>query len=177
MRDLIQFGAGEKENIARALLQFLDRPDAAGRLMTAMGGFLFEDWLEQTANDYGFSCENVSAERLPYDLVINGHRIQAKSSASQDGRVDVRPVRPKVGSTVRRYLESDFDILAVHLAAYGEKYLVPVSHFKCTQFQGMISGTFTRNQSVAWRDAWNVVSDAPGTVMQQQQMSFLGSSS
>lgn len=169
---LVNFGKDQKQALAAALLSFLDRPDAAGRLMTAMGGFLFEEWLQEQSNKAGFECKNVSDKKLPYDLIINGWRVQAKSSGSMDGNVDVRPVRPIVGSTCRRYSISDFDVLAVHLATFDERYFVPVAEFRCTQFDGMVNGTFSRKRQKKWKDAWGVIENGCGHFRDKQMVMF-----
>jgi hypothetical protein len=169
-RGLVSFAAGQKQEIANALLKFLERPDAAGRLMTAMGGFMFEDWLCEEAKRLGLWVENVSHKRLPYDLVVNGYRVQLKSSGAIDGRVDVRPVRPVVGSTVRRYSQQDFDILAVHLASFDEVFIVPTSEFQCPVHIGCVRGSFYRNEALAWIDAWHVLETGSGCVRRQQRL-------
>lgn len=169
-RQLIQFVAGQKEAIAQAILHFLDRPDAAGRLMTAMGGFIFEEWLIARAADDGLRYEDLSRRRLPYDVVINGLRIQAKSSGSTDGIVDVRPVRPVVGSNCRRYSLQDFDVLAIHLASFNERYFIPVSAFECDTYPGMAAGSFNRSRHAKWLEAWHVVSHSSGAFHTQSML-------
>jgi hypothetical protein len=171
-RELVTFAEGQKQALVAAMLAFLDRPDAAGRLMTAMGGFLFEDWLAEQAQKAGFDFENVSEKRLPYDLVINGYRVQAKSSGSIKGTVDVRPVRPVVGSTCRRYSLEDFDVLAIHLASFDERYFIPVNEFRCPQFQEMVCGCFVRERHAKWRDAWSVIEGKPGVFANEQMLLF-----
>ena len=169
-RELARFGDGQKDALVKALLQFLERPDAAGRLMTAIGGFIFEDYLKENAEEMHLPIEDATARRLPYDLVINGHRVQAKSSASSTGIVDVRPVRPVVGSMCRRYSQDDFDVLAVHLAAYGEVFFVPVADFACDIHTGMVRGSFVRELHTRWRDRWDVLSSTRGPVVQQARL-------
>lgn len=158
----MSFADGQKEALAKMLLQFLERPDAAGRIMTAIGGFIFEDFLKEKADELSLSVEDVSAKKLPFDLVINGHRVQAKSSASMSGVVDVRPVRPIVGTTTRRYSLNCFDVLAVHLAAFDEVFIIPVHMFQCGSFDGMVKGSFVREKEAAWRNRWDVLSCSPG---------------
>lgn len=169
-RELLQFGTGQKEAIAKALLGFLERPDAAGRIMTAIGGFIFEDYLKERAEEAGLAVEDVSRKRLPYDLIINGRRVQAKSSGSADGHVDVRPVRPMVGSSCRRYSASDFDVLAVNLTSFNEVFFVPVSSFLCDQYDGMVAGSFDRTKCLQWKDAWHVIRDGRGHACHQQTL-------
>lgn len=171
-RELVTFGEDQKQALVSAMLAFLDRPDAAGRLMTAMGGFLFEDWLAEQAQKAGLGFENVSKKILPYDLVINGYRVQAKSSGSTKGTVDVRPVRPVVGSTCRRYSLEDFDVLAIHLASFDERYFIPVSEFRCQQFPEMVCGCFVRERHAKWREAWSVIETKPGRFVSEQRLLF-----
>lgn len=142
---------------AAMIASCLEKPDAAGRVMTAFGGGLFEDWLEKQAARLGLSCDNLSAKRLPYDLVINGHRVQAKCSASQKGCVDVRPVRPAVGSHLRRYSIKDFDVLAVYLSYFKEVFFVPVSCFEDEAHAGSVRGSFRRDACAEWINAWSVL--------------------
>lgn len=169
-RELLQFGAGQKESIAKALLDFLDRPDAAGRIMTAIGGFIFEDHLKDLAAESGLAVDDVSTKKLPYDLIINGRRVQAKSSGSRGGFVDVRPARPIVGSSCRRYSASDFDVLAVHLASFNEVFFVPTTSFSCDQHAGMVAGMFVRSKYMQWKDAWHVIRDGRGATCHQQTL-------
>jgi hypothetical protein len=152
------------------LLQFLDRPDAAGRLMTAIGGFVFEDHLKERAAKEFLSVEDVSRKKLPYDLVINGRRVQCKSSGSRSGCVDVRPSRPVVGSDCRRYSAADFDVMAVHLAAFGEVFFLPTDQFMCDQYAGMVCGTFVRSKCIRWLDAWCVIRDGQGATCRQKTL-------
>ena len=166
-RELLRFGDGQEESIARALLSFLKRPECAGRFMTAIGGFVFEEWIRERAEEDGLWYVDLSSRKLPYDCIINGHRVQAKSSGSATGVVDVRPVRPVVGSTVRRYASTDFDVLAVHLASYGEVYFIPVSEFRCTTFPGFVCGSFVRERYTQWIDAWDVIAGQRGGVVEQ----------
>jgi hypothetical protein len=169
---LIQIAPGENETLARVMLKLLDRPDAAGRLMTAIGGCAFEDWILSKASECNLRSEDVRKRKLPYDVVVNGQRIQAKSSSSETGVVDVRPCRPVVGSTCRRYSISDFDILAVYLARYRECYFIPVREFVCRDFKGMIAGSFSRKKHRRWMDAWDVVAGLSGSVPTQQMLFY-----
>ena len=170
MRELLRFGDGQEESIARALLSFLKRPECAGRFMTAIGGFVFEEWIRDRAEEERLWYVDLSSRKLPYDCIINGHRVQAKSSGSSSGIVDVRPVRPVVGSTVRRYANADFDVLAVHLASYGEVYFIPVSEFQCNTFPGMVCGSFVRERNAKWLNAWDVVAGHRGGVAEQLRL-------
>jgi len=65
-------------------------------------------------------------KKLPYDLEVNGLRVQCKMS-SQDQVVDIRPARPLVGDrdAVRAYSYGDYDILAVFNSVTGDRYFVP----------------------------------------------------
>ena len=167
---LIQLAPGNKDTLARAMLQLLDRPDAVGRLMTAMGGKAFEEWILSKAESESLRCEDLTGRKLPYDLVVNGHRIQAKSSSSKSGIVDVRPSRPVAGSMCRRYALSDFDILAVYLARYEECFFIPAKEFECREFNGMVAGCFNRKKHYHWKDAWHVVLSLSGPAPTQKRM-------
>jgi hypothetical protein len=172
-RRLVSLSDDQKSalHLASMVLQFLARrPDAVGRLMTAIGGFIFEEWLESQAQEEKLSYQDMSSLHLPYDFIINGHRVQAKSSGSVSGSVDVRPTRPVVGSTCRRYKQGSFDVLAVHLAAYDEKYFIPVENFKCEEFDGMVKGSFVRERCVQWKDAWHVINGTSGPHVVQKTL-------
>ena len=145
---------------ASLIASCLDKPDAAGRVMTAFAGGIFEDWLEKQAERLGLPCENLSSRRLPYDLVINGHRVQAKCSGSPKGSVDVRPVRPAVGSNLRRYATTDFDVLAVYLSAFKEVFIVPVPCFLDEVHEGAVCGSFRRESCLGWINAWSVLTES-----------------
>lgn len=89
-------------------------------------------------------------------------RIQAKYTQTRGGSVDVRPSRPVVGSSVRRYKQSDFDFLAIYRAAFDELYFIASSDFECSEFAGMVRGHFRFGEMQEHRNAWWVLFPACG---------------
>lgn len=102
------------------------RPDAHGRLCTGLLGFHWEDDLIAKCRERGLSCRNLSKKKMPYDLEVNGLRVQCKMS-SQEQVVDIRPARPLVNdkNAERAYSVGDYDILAVLNTCTGQQYFVP----------------------------------------------------
>lgn len=149
--------------IAGICLDLLERrPDSIGKIYTAIGGVVFEEWIKSAAQEDGLSFEDCSRFQLPYDFIVNGHRVQAKSSGTKSNSIDVRPKIQVAGSKVRRYKLDSFDILAVHLAYHDEIYFIPVSQFHCNEFEGMVKGGFLRDRCTQWLDAWHVIRGEKG---------------
>jgi hypothetical protein len=173
MKKLVSLSDDSKSalRIAAIVLDLLERrPDAIGKLYTAIGGVVFEEWIKCAAKDDGLSFEDCSRFQLPYDFIINGHRVQAKSSGTKSNSIDVRPKIQVAGSKVRRYKQDSFDILAVHLASYDEKYFIPVSQFHCNEFEGMVKGGFSRDQCTQWLEAWDVIKGNKGPHVAQKTL-------
>lgn len=150
-------------NAIAAFAKCISDPAALAKLNTAFGEDRFGDWLLGEATKRSLRWEDVRKRGLPYDLVINGHRVQAKCGAGKTGRLDCSPVRAYAANrNVRRYPLSAIDVMAVCLLSSFEVFLIPTDRFRCPKHAGMVRGSFCRKRFGEWKDAWHVLDGAPG---------------
>lgn len=130
-------------------------------------GWLFEKWLEKELRARGIEdAEWMGAHsKTPYDVMSLSEnlKIQAKYTQTVGGSVDVRPGRPTVGSLVRLYKQSDFDVLAIYRASADELYFIRSADFQSREFSGMVRGHFRFRDMNHHLDGWSAVFSSWGS--------------
>jgi len=127
-------------------------------------GYAFETCFAEELRRRGIhDARALPKSSLPFDVVSEseGIRIQCKYTTSDSNSCDISPVRPLVGSTVRRYRQTDFEYLAVYLAHFDELYIFASADKPCPSHKGMISGRFTRSTMHDHLDNWSAIFGGP----------------
>lgn len=149
----------------------LSFPAALAKLNTAFGEDMFGDWLVKEVTSRGLPYEDYRKRGLPHDFVINGYRVQCKSGAGKNGRIDCTPVRPYAGSGgVRRYPIALVDVMAVCFLSSREVFFIPTDKFRCPKHKGMVRGGFIKRKFSEWKLAWHVLDGSPGAHSPQLQL-------
>lgn len=107
--------------------QFVERPDAFARLTSGMMGWGWEQDFMNLCKKNGLDYEEPQSLNQRFDCTVNGLRVQCKHT-SKYPRVDIRN---KNKNTKRKYVVSDFDIMA--LRSMADVYLIPVQSFPTTK--------------------------------------------
>jgi hypothetical protein len=127
---------------------------------TGERGFAFESWFADELRRRGVSdAVALHNSSQPFDVVSEseGLRIQCKYSTASGNTFDISPVRPLVGSTVRRYRQTDFEFFAVYLSHFDELYIFASSEVPCPKHCGMISARFSRSTMQDHLDNWSAI--------------------
>jgi hypothetical protein len=132
----------------------LKRPDGIGRLSTGILGFNWEMELVELAKARGMEAVDLSHKNLTFDILINGLKVQAKSTYSRH-RMDIRPTKPLVGSHARRYKVGDFDVMAIK-TIYGIHF-VPAAELHDCKLAGYIRASIAAGDLVRFREAWEAL--------------------
>lgn len=138
---------------------FLHRPDALGRLSTGVRGFQWETELASMAEARGMEVLNVSNKNKPYDIMINGLKVQAKASRDKDV-IEIQPPRRRACAVERRYLVGEFDVMAMKLLQSGRMFIVPAKELEDAQLPGHVKACFRWRQLARYEDAWQVMCGA-----------------
>ena len=142
-------------------------PDAGDR------GFAFEKWFAEELCRRGLmDARALRKSCLPFDVVSDsqGIRIQCKYTTGQRNTLDVRPARPIVGSTVRRYRQSDFEYFAIYFAYFDELYIFASADRPCPDHKGMINGRFSRSTMQDHLDNWPAILGGPRSSKVRQRI-------
>ena len=113
-------------NATDGFADFLNHKNAFGRLSTGVLGFTTEKELVAKCEEKNLTYLDVSSERLPYDILVHKMKIQTKCSCRLNA-LDIRPTRPIVGTLIRAYKKTDYDLLAVKNLNTNLWYFVPSS--------------------------------------------------
>lgn len=151
----------------------MSNPSALEKLNAAFGEDMFSDWLIQEAANRSLLTEDCRKSQLPYDFVINGHRVQAKCRAGKGGYVDCRPVAAyKSRQGVRRYPASAIDVMAIGIISSLEFFLVPAESFRCPKYPGFLRNSFSSKKYPEYKDAWHVLTGEKGSQPAQMPLLF-----
>jgi hypothetical protein len=139
-------------------------------------GFAFESWFADELRRRGVSdAIALHNSSQPFDVVSEseGLRVQCKYSTAAGNTFDISPVRPLVGSTVRRYRQTDFEFFAVYLSHFDELYIFASSDVPCPKHRGMISARFSRITMQDHLDNWSAIfGGSRSTQIKQRRFSF-----
>jgi hypothetical protein len=142
-----------KNNLIEEFDSAIQRPDAYVRVTTGISGWHWEDRLKEECIKRNLVCEDPESQVLPWDLKINNHRIQCKST-TYTARVDIRS---KKSANKRRYSVEDFDVLALRiLAPSGNSYyFVPVREL--IDRENILRGGFRLEEYSHCKDNWKIL--------------------
>lgn len=110
--------------------RFIQRKDGFKRLAVGLCGWSWEDEFALLATEMGFNVSPAESKTLPYDLYLDGKKVQCKfeccESLPSQHSVDIRRRHE------RRYEKSDFDFMAIKIVSCLTKkfhyYFIPTDH-------------------------------------------------
>lgn len=135
----------------------MDNSPVATVLRPALVGEMWERLFCQTAIELGHKVEDIAADQLHFDFVVNGSvRVQCKSCNRRDGVVDIRARYPtEATGRTYRYPHDAFDVLALQTA--GRAFLVPAKRLCDPGRPAFMRTRLQRKQYEPFRDRWDIL--------------------
>lgn len=113
----------EKHGLVDGFYKICQKENALSILATVLG-WSWEDEFEDQCKELGFDVNDQVGLGKPYDSIINGKKVQCKTTTTCEDRKDIRS---KIKDNGRRYHLKDFDILALRVcnSSGDRKYFIP----------------------------------------------------
>lgn len=146
----------EVKKVLRLLRKISDIMGCTGNDLRKVGKRTELEFL-RLAERSGFAVDIHTHKSMPYDFVVNGHRVQVKHRRSMaNGTIDLCFNR-RAGASRKAYLLDEFDVLAVRCD--GDWYLIPASILDSGNGETLVNN-IAPSKYAEYINNWGVFTDA-----------------